>query len=278
MAITSYAALKARQGGDEEKVMVMKTAPTSVLGRTFSSWTTAGIPTTGAAPTTAAVPTRATTGALGQINPTGTRRIIDFVVAWSRATGGMVTICDRLSHQGGLSGTTAGAQTTNLPTAALTRYTSGVGVMAGLDIYTVVGTTQTTVTASYTNQAGTAGQVAPLQLFGNTGFREASLRLLLPLVAGDTGVRAVASVSLTASTLTAGNFGVTLFYPLISIPIDYMGRPASFCVPQHEHDDSPFMKYTWLPQIQTDACLEFLAWTAGTSYSLMAGLIRFAED
>lgn len=278
MAIASYAALKARQAGDEEKVMVMKAGPTSVIGHAYASWLSAGIPAAGAAPTTAAVPTNTTTGALGQLDPTGTRRIIDFVVAWSRATGGLVTICDRLSHQGGLSGTTTGAQTTNLPTAALTRYTSGVGVMAGAEIYTSIGTTATTITASYTNQAGTSGQVSPLQVFGGTGYNQASRRVLLPLAAGDTGVRAVASVTLAASTLTAGAFGVTLFYPLISIPIDYMGRPASFCVPQHEHDDSPFLKYTWLPQIQTGACLEFLAWTAGTSYSLMAGLIRFAED
>ena len=41
--------------------------------------------------------------------------------------------------------------------------------------------------------------------------------ILLPLQSGDTGVRAVASVSLTATTGTAGAFGVTLFKPLFVI-------------------------------------------------------------
>jgi hypothetical protein len=278
MAIASLTALRARQNGDEEKVMIMKSSPTTVAARCFAAWLATGIPTAGVAPTTAAVPTRTTTGALGQINPTGTRRIIDFVLAWTMPTGGLMTICDRLSHQGGLSAIVTGAQVTNLPTAALTRYTGGAGVMVGAEIYTQVGTTQTTITATYVSDAGISGQVTPTQLFGNTGFREASRRILLPLAAGDRGVQAVSSVTLAASTLTAGAFGVTLFYPLISIPVDNMGRPSSFCVPQHEHDDSPFLKYTWLPQIQTDACLEFMVHTQGTTFSLATGLIRFAED
>lgn len=278
MAIASLTALRARQGGDEQKVLYMKASPATVAGRCYASWLAGGIPAAGAAPTTAAVPTNGTTGSLGQLDPTGTRRIIDIVVAWATPTGGLFTICDRLSHQGGLSATTTGAQTTNLPTAALTRYSSGRGVMLAADIYTVVGTTGTTITASYTNSLGTAGNATPVVAFGNTAFREASRRLLLPLVGGDEGVRAVASVTLAASTLTPGAFGVTLFYPLLSIPIDNMGRPSSFSNPQHEHDDSPFLKYTWLPTFDVGACLEFMTHTQGTTYTLAAGLVRFAED
>lgn len=278
MSIPSYSALKARIQGPEEKVRISKASPTTIAGRPYTTWLAGGIPAAGTAPTTAAVPTNATTGALGQKNPTGTRRVIDIVLAWAAGGGGLMTLADRLSHQGGLSGTTTGAQATNLPTAALTRYTTGVGVMLGADIHTAVGSTGTTITASYTDQDGTAGNATPLVVFGGTGFSAASRRILLPLADGDTGVRAVASVTLAASTLTAGAFGVTLFYPLISVPVDNFGRPSAYGIPQQESSDTPFLKYGIAPQIVSGACYEFLVHTQGTTFTLATGHIAFAED
>lgn len=155
----------------------------------------------------------------------------DFVLARASAnvtTGGHVIVLgDRLSHQGGLSGTVTGAQTTNLPTAALTRYTSGVGVMAALEIYTAVGTTATTATGSYTNQDGTSGRTFKEIVFGSATVNNAGLLLNLPLQDGDTGVRSVESITLAASTVSAaGNFGVTLWKPLTMIHPTLVGTEA----------------------------------------------------
>jgi hypothetical protein len=127
-------------------------------------------------------------------------------------------LIDRLSHQGGLSGTVTGAQTTNLPTAALTRYTSGVGVFIGIQIYTTIGATATTLVCSYTNQAGTSGKISQPITFGGSNRQNAGLFFLVPLQDGDTGVQSVQSVTLAASTLTAGAFGVVLFKPLMLLP------------------------------------------------------------
>lgn len=127
-------------------------------------------------------------------------------------------LIDRLTHQGGLSGIVTGAQTTNLPTAALTRYTSGAGVCIGVNVYTNVGATATTLTASYTNQEGTAGKTTKAVQFGGTSRNAAATCVILPLADGDTGVRSVESVTIAASTATAGSFGVFLFKPLTWIP------------------------------------------------------------
>lgn len=139
----------------------------------------------------------------------------------ARVQGGeqnTLLIVDRLSHQGSLSGTTTGAQTTNLPTAALTRYTSGEGVHAALTIWNALGTNTTTVTASYTNQAGTSGQTTPAIAFtSGTGNGAPGMLHPLPLQEGDTGVRSVESVTLSGSTGSAGNFGVVLYKPLALI-------------------------------------------------------------
>jgi len=278
MAITSLANLRKAQQRPEERPLVMKTSPTVVAGRPYHTWTSAGLPAAGTAPTTAAVPTRATTGALGQLDPTGTRRIVKMILGWGVA-GGMLTISDRLSHQGGLSGTVTTAQTTNLPTSALTRQTSGVGVMLGLDIYTTIGATATTVSASYTNTDPTAGQVTPLTSFGATGFNTAPRRILLPLQVGDIGVTAVASVTVTATTGTAGNFGVTLFYPLCSVPFDMIGRPNAMLSPQHEADfDMLCGGGTWFPIIETGACIEFMVHSTTTTVAQIQGTLFLAED
>lgn len=131
-------------------------------------------------------------------------------------------LIDRLSHTGGLSGTVTTAQTTNLPTAALpTRETGGEGVMAALQIYTILGNTDTAWTVSYTNQAGTAGRTGK-GFFSSTPF--VSGIHPIQLEGTDSGVRSVESVTLTSSTLTAGNFGIVLYKPLMMIqPGRYSG-------------------------------------------------------
>jgi hypothetical protein len=137
----------------------------------------------------------------GRINPGG-------------VSGVAVMLVDMLNISGGLNATVTTAQTTNLPTAALTRYTSGEGVHAALMIHTAVGNTATTVTCSYTNQSGTPGQITPAVVFGGTGLTGAGTLIRLPLAGGDTGMRSVESVTLAGSTAVAGNFGVVMFKPL----------------------------------------------------------------
>ena len=138
---------------------------------------------------------------------------------------GCYIVVDRLSHQGGLNATGTGAQTTNLPTAALPRFTNGIGVMMAIEIYTQIGTTTTTVTVSYTNQDGTSGRTSPAIQIGGTGYREAGRILIPSLQAGDTGVRSVESIQLAGNTGTAGSIGITLFRPLFLIPINNTDGP-----------------------------------------------------
>lgn len=196
-----------------------------VAGRLTSLWQYDGLPGSPGltVPTTSAVCTNATSGALKQSTSASgaKKRLLSFVAVGLAA--GMLIVYDRLVHTGGLSGTTTGAQTTNLPTSALTRYTTGAGVEAWAEIYNAVGTTGTTITANYTDDAGNTGNATPTVVFGGTGFREAQRQIPLPLVAGDRGVRAVASMTIAASTLTAGAFGCTLAYPLVSVPLPVAG-------------------------------------------------------
>lgn len=272
MAIATYQSYQQHLTSLYKRVQFQKSTITTVTGRSSSSWLAAGYPAAGAAPSTAAVPTNATTGALETVNDSpGVQRILRMVAEWSVNTPGLITVADRLSHQGGLSGTSSSSQTTNLPTAALTRYTSGVGVELGLEVYTQIGATGTTITASYTNQAGTSGQTSVAVTWGGTGFREASRLVPLSLASGDTGVRAVASVTAAGTTGTAGNFGVTLYYPLFSVVMNDQD-------PLGVDEEALFGFGTWFPQILDNNCLFFVYNIGGTSSGVVSGAIYTSED
>jgi len=180
--------------------------------------------------------------------------------------GQAVILADLLNISGGLNGTLATEQTDNLPTAALTRHTSGAGVMAGLVIFAAVGSTARTVTASYTNQAGTPGRVTPPFQIGATGHREAGRLIPFPLAAGDTGVRSVESVTLADTTGTAGNFGVCLFRPLSMLACnDFQGAHVFDAVSTGGFVGS-------LAEVHPDACLSVLG-IANVSQAVSGSII-----
>lgn len=211
-------------------------------------------------PTTSVALDKTAAQAIGPIpDATGGKlQIIGSRINTSGTAAATVTAIDLLNVSGGLSGIVTTEQTTNLPTAALTRYTGGENVFIGLVIYAQIGTTATTVTVRYTNQAGTANQVSPATSFGGAGFREVDRLVLIPLAAGDTGVRSVEGVTVTATTGLAGNFGIALFKPLMvfslenttgTMPMDAVSSGGMICS-MAEFDD--------------DACLTFMTATPAT--------------
>ena len=213
MAIADYdeylALLKQNRVADFQ----MATGVVTLL-RLVAMWRTF-VPTP-AIPTTSVATDKDSTIAIGPIPESSTGSLCSLAgrLNVSGLSGAMMNLVDVLNHSGGLSGTVATEQTTNLPTAALTRYTSGEGVMIGLIIYTLIGATSTTVTVRYTNQAGTPNRVSTATTIGGTNYREVNRIIPIPLQAGDTGVRSVEGVTLAATTGTAGDFGVVLFKPL----------------------------------------------------------------
>lgn len=246
MALTSF---------DQYLQKLRNTRPSgspSLAGRyaQYGTWTING----GVAPTTSVALTKATTGAqLPDIPDTGDQYLQVSTLGYQTNAAvavGLPMITDRLVHSGGLVANITTAQTTNLPTAALPRYTDGIGVMIGLDVYTATGGTATTVTASYTNQDGTPGRTT--QAVAWTASAPVGRRFILPLQDGDTGVRSVESVTFAGSTTAAGNVGVTLFKPL--------GWAHSNAMhPSGQWGEAMAALYGGLFQIHNNACIEFLS-------------------
>jgi hypothetical protein len=235
---------------------VAPTAPNS--GRMLSLWQFDGMPASGSAPTVGAIPTRTTTGAISFTAPGGAREKWLINVGIQSLTGGVYLLYDRLFHIGNLSGTSTTDQSVQGSPAspALTRNTTGAGNMVFYEIYTAIGNVSTTLTMTYTDQDGNAGQTSTINI-GATGFSSQTRMQRIPLAAGDTGVREVEKIRLTASTTTAGNFGITIGQPLAWIPVGIAGGGG-------------WRDYTTglpgIPAINPDACLSLaLIPTAGTA-------------
>jgi hypothetical protein len=259
MPVLTYANLKAAMRHPHQTWQHMKAGSWPSGTHFGSDWISTGVPAAGTTPTTGAVPTSATTGAITITAPSAGTHLWGYVkrMRTTLAGGGQsiagFMVVDRLSHMGGLSGTTTTAQTVS--TAALTRYTSGVGVWMAYEVYTAVGATATTITASYTNTVPTAGQTSQAVVFG--GASSDNTRVVQPmcLASGDLGVTSVQNVTVLATTGTAGNFGVTLFQTLTLVPY-LTGLPGA------AGTDGPEYGVAWFP-CQPNACIQVLNWGTG---------------
>lgn len=228
-------------------------ANTTIAGRWTSLWQYGGVPSAGAVPpTAAAAPDSSTPGGLRQTAPGGGRQRWLTGLDGGGLNTGTLMLYDRLLHVSGKSGTSAAAQTVG---GALTRRTGGFGNQIWVEIYTLIGTTVTHITANYTNELGQSGRVSASAPMGGTNLREAQRMIPIPLANGDLGVQAVASVTLAGTTGTAGDFGVVVAHPLVLLPIGVVGqgglRDLIAGLPQLRELDDGCLAWAWLPTTTT---------------------------
>jgi len=241
------------------------TATTPVLGRDHSLWQYEGVPSGGAIPTIAEIPTRTTIGAMPFTAPINSQEKLLISAGITSTVPGLYLLYDRLFQIGGLSAAVTTDQQIQSPT--LTRNTGGVGNIAFYEIYSQIGTTSTTLTMTYTNQAGVAGRVSSINI-GGTGFRESSRIQRIPLASGDTGIRAIEKIALSTSTGTAGNFGITLVQALSWQSIVLSGLMG-------------WRDYTTglpgIPSIHPNACLSYLFRAGAATAPDIFGCLAFVE-
>lgn len=264
MAITTRDGIIAALGGNADRFLVDKASLASAAaGQLFSLWQAAGVPAPGAAPTTAAVCTKALTGSIGFTNQTApATSYIDWAwMAFGNANSS-VEVHDRLAHMGGLSGTVTTAQ------GALSLVTSSPGadrlgaadysdVQWWLEVYTAMGATGVNATVAVTYNDDSSGNLAAVAL-GATP-RAGRLYPLLPAVGGK-WVKAVTGVTLSATTGTAGNFGITATRSRAVIPAIPANVPTVMDWASLGHVEVP-----------NDSCLQLLMLCSTTSTGTVRG-------
>jgi len=164
-------------------------------------------------------------GFSNQIAPISSYMAYAFI-ACSNATA-TIEIHDRLAHCGGLVLNVTTPQTTNLPidldTLGLVSDRLGSAdfgdVQWWLEVYTAGGATASNATINVTYNDGTTGNLNTLAVGGTIQpGRMYGLDILRPPAAAGKNIRGVNSVTLSASTGTAGNFGITATRPRATLP------------------------------------------------------------
>ena len=203
---------------------------TQVVGQYCSLWRATGVAAQGAIPAAAAYCTKALTGAIGFDDQTApATSYLAYHTLLCSAANANLEIHDRLAHMGGLNGTLLTAQTVGIdlstinaggpvPAARLgdANYSD---VMWFLEWYMATGATASNATVNVTYGDGTTGNLAAIAI-GGTAIAASQCRQLVPAVNGKF-IRGVNSVTLSASTGTAGSFGVTATRPraAMSVPV-----------------------------------------------------------
>ena len=199
----------------------------AAAGQFHSLWRATGQPGQGAIPTAAAVCNSALLGGFQYAQQTApATSYIGYLEAVCSNSAVTLELHDRLIHRGGLVGNVATAQTAGVDLNGVTadNMAERIGdvnfsdVQWFLEWYTDTGATATTVTVNVTYNDGTTGNLTAVSIAAT---RRASflqpLNGLIPAAAAGKYIRAVNTVQLTATTGTAGNFGVTATRPRSSL-------------------------------------------------------------
>lgn len=224
MSLTSLDQLITAMGSSSAQTLYFnKNGKASQLaGGYSSSWNGAGTPGAGAVPGAAEIPSNATVGALAFNNPaSGLSSYLARGAVSVTVSGAAMRIYDRIGQMGGLSGTLTSAQPVSL---SMTGTANNLAARRGksdysevqwyLEWYTDTGSTAVTATVSYTDANGVSGKTVGVAMAATMR----SGRMLVIEPADGVPIRSVESVQLSASTGTAGNFGVTAARLLVELP------------------------------------------------------------
>lgn len=270
MAITGRDPLIDALANSSSRIIIDKASlANQTAGGYTSLWRATGQPAQGAIPTAPAVCTSALLGAMGFANQTLPVKS-NLGHLFLASSNGLMNweIHDRIAHMGGLVLNVTTAQT--LTGMDLTTLAPAAGRLGEadysdcqwwLEVYADGGATASNATINVTYNDGTTANLT-VQAVGGTlrASRALPLTPLIPTAQQGKFIRSVNSVTLSASTTVAGNFGFTC---------TRMRAPAPTLIANKTE------VFTWadlgLPEIANDSCLMILALSTATSSGTLKG-------
>lgn len=270
MAIETLDGIVKALGNNSSRIVLDKASIASQAASTYVSlWRATGQPGQGAIPAAAAVCNHSLVGAIGfsqQVAPA-----TSYGAYLEAATGNAamtVEIHDRLAHMGGLSGTLTTAQTVGIDFSALSsdNLAERIGdanysdIQWWLEWYTATGATAVTATVAVTYNDGTTGTLSASLAATRPASFMLPLNGLIPSAGAGKFIRGITSVQLSATSGTAGSFGVTATRPRMTIgcPIANFKFVADWAA-------------LGLPEIYNSSCLFPIVLTSTTSSGTVRG-------
>ena len=270
MAISTLDGIVNALGNNSSRIVLDKASIASQSAGTFVSlWRATGQPGQGAIPGAAAVCNNTTVGGVGFTQQT--LPATSYGAYFEAATGNAsmtVEMHDRLAHMGGLNGTLTTAQTVGIDFSALSsdNMAERIGdanysdIQWWLEWYTATGSTAVTATVAVTYNDATTGTLS----VALAATRPASLMIplngFIPAAGAGKYIRAITTVTLSATTATAGSFGVTATRPRLAI-----GTPIA------NYKVTADWAALGLPEILNGSCLFPVVLTSTTSSGTVRG-------
>lgn len=270
MAITTRDQLIDGLGNNSSRIVLDKASIASQAAGTYVSlWRATGQPGQGAIPAAAAVCNNALTGAIGFTQQTAPATSYGAYLEAATGNAAMtLEIHDRLAHMGGLNGTLTTAQTVGIDFSALSgaNLAERIGDNSYSDIqwwlewYTATGSTAVTATVNVTYNDGTTGSLSASLAATRPASFMLPLNGLIPSAAAGKFIRGITSVQLSATSGTAGSFGVTATRPRMTI-----GCPIA------NHKFVADWAALGLPEIYNRSCLFPIVLTSTTTSGTVRG-------
>lgn len=195
---------------------------TLVIGRPFSFWGVAGVPSAGGFDTTlnGVVLTAPVAGQIPFSNPSGSD--LSYVGRFGGQVGqaGTLILCDRIWHNGGFNITSTSPQSITSPSWGnrdSNGSSDGEGVLLGVEISSATGAGTPTITVGYTNSGGTPSR-SGVNSVNTVATSAAGTFYPISLASGDLGVRSVQSLTLSA-TWTSGTMNLVAYRPIVSVDL-----------------------------------------------------------
>lgn len=216
-------------GNNSSRIVLDKASIASQIANSYCSlWRATGQPGQGAIPTVVATCNNTTVGTIGFNQQTSPSTSYGAYLEIATGNAAMtMELHDRLASMGGLNGTLTTAQSVNLDLSTLLS-TDNINVRKGdanysdvqwwLEWYTATGATAVTATIAVTYNDGTTGNLSALSLASSRpASHMISINSLIPSAQSGKFIRGIVSVTLSATSGTAGNFGVTVTRPRMTL-------------------------------------------------------------
>jgi hypothetical protein len=271
MTITNRDQLQDALANNSSRIVIDKTSITSLAAGNFASlWRATGQPGQGVIPAAAAVCDNTLIGAIQFTQQTAPATSY---LGWAYFNCGnsamSVEFHDRLMHMGGLSGTVTTAQPVGIDISG-SLATSNLDARKGdsnysdvqwwLEWYTTTGGTAVTATVAVTYNDGTTGTLTISLAATRPASQMIPLNGFIPAAVAGKYIRAVTSVTLSATTGTAGSFGVTATRLRSVCPMNLANKSEIFDWAQ-----------LGLPNIPNSTCMMMIALTSTTSTGAIRG-------
>lgn len=252
-------------GNNSSRIVIDKASLANATAGGFHSlWRATGFPTQAAIPTAGALCTKSLTGAVGfqnQISPLSSYLGYAYITSSNNAT--TIEVHDRLVHMGGLNLTLLTAQTVGIDLATLAVPVGRLGdvnysdIQWWLECYTDGGATASNATINVTYNDDSTGNLAVVAV---GGILRASRMIPLRSAVADKSIKRINTVTLSASTTVAGNFGFTATRIRATLPTNTANKAEIF--------DWASLGF---PEIVNDSCLFFITIPTTTTTGTLRG-------